>query len=161
MSVILKSSAENNRRTADHRRHSATEIIRFFGYSRSTVYDIVAKYTALEQFNKCSIMSARKSYSKERTAKTPAVVERIQADFEWLRAIAKISINCWCKQANNMPKSTSIQIIHIKDTTDALCQDKPNCLLQSAIVFFEKRSIGTKGSFLKKFLLLMPNQPKK
>ncbi|KYM85199.1 hypothetical protein ALC53_04988, partial [Atta colombica] len=29
--------------------HSAMEIIRFFRYPRSTVYDVVAKYTALEQ----------------------------------------------------------------------------------------------------------------
>ncbi|KYN10864.1 hypothetical protein ALC57_16991, partial [Trachymyrmex cornetzi] len=33
---------------------SATEIIRFFGYPRSTVYDVVAKYTASEQSNEDS-----------------------------------------------------------------------------------------------------------
>ena len=50
----LKPSAKYNRRAAiiEGRRagRSATEIIRFFGYPRSTVYDIVIKYTTLEQF---------------------------------------------------------------------------------------------------------------
>ena len=35
---------------------------------------------------------------------------------------------------------SSIQIVHIKDTTDVLLQSKSSCLLQSVIVFFEKRS---------------------
>jgi len=39
----------------------------------------VAKYTALEQSNEGSNMPAKKSHSKERTARTPAVVERVQA----------------------------------------------------------------------------------
>jgi len=56
------------------------EIIQFFGYSRSTVYDVVAKYMALEQSNESSSMLARKSHSKERTARTPTIVERTQAD---------------------------------------------------------------------------------
>ncbi|EGI59506.1 hypothetical protein G5I_12335 [Acromyrmex echinatior] len=55
MAAMLKPSAEYNRRVAiieDLRsERSATEIIRFFGYTRLTVYDIVAKYTALEQSN--------------------------------------------------------------------------------------------------------------
>jgi len=59
---------------------SPTEIIRFFfGYLRSIVYDVVAKYSASEQSNESSSTPARKSHSKERTAKTPAVVERTQA----------------------------------------------------------------------------------
>jgi len=54
-------------------------------------------------------------------------------DFGWPRAIvAKISIDCWCKRANNASNCrgrASIQIVHIKDTIDALwgCQDKPSC----------------------------------
>ncbi|KAG5346598.1 IFT46 protein, partial [Acromyrmex charruanus] len=36
---------------------SATEIIRFFGYPRSTVYDVLAKYTALEQSKEGSSLS--------------------------------------------------------------------------------------------------------
>jgi len=55
---------------------SPREIIRFFGYPRSTVYDVVAKYSASEQSNESSSMPARKSHSKERTARTPVVVER-------------------------------------------------------------------------------------
>ena len=39
----------------------------------------MVKYTALEQSNEDSSMPARKSHSKERTARTPAVVERAQA----------------------------------------------------------------------------------
>jgi len=57
----------------------ATEIIRFFGYPRSIVYDVIAKYTALEQSNEGSSTPARKSHSKKRTARTPAVIEKTQA----------------------------------------------------------------------------------
>jgi len=45
---------------------SATEIIRFFGYPRSTVYD-VAKYTALEQSNVRRFQYASEEESLERT----------------------------------------------------------------------------------------------
>ena len=52
MAAMLKSSAEYNRRAAIieglRAELSAMEIIRFFGYPRSIVYDVVAKYTALE-----------------------------------------------------------------------------------------------------------------
>jgi len=58
---------------------SPTEIIRSFGYPRSTVYDVVTKYSASEQSNESSSTPARKSHSKERTTRTLAVVERIQA----------------------------------------------------------------------------------
>jgi len=57
---------------------SPTEIIRSFGYPRSTVYDVVAKYSASEQSNKSFSTPARKSHSKERTARTSAVVEKTQ-----------------------------------------------------------------------------------
>ena len=83
MAAILKLSAEYNRRAAIIKglraRRSATKIIlRFFGYPRSTIYD-VAKYTILEQSNESSNMSARKSHSKERTTKTLAIVKKAQA----------------------------------------------------------------------------------
>ena len=46
--AMLKSNAEYNRRAAIieglRAGRSATEIIRFFGYPRLTVYDVVAKY---------------------------------------------------------------------------------------------------------------------
>jgi len=49
---MLKPSAEYNRRAAIieglRTERSATEIIRFFGYQRSTIYDVVTKYTVLE-----------------------------------------------------------------------------------------------------------------
>jgi len=80
---MLKPSVKYNRRAAIieslRAECSATEIIRFFGYSRSIIYDIVAKYTTLEQSNEGSSMPARKSHSKECIAKTSAVVERAQA----------------------------------------------------------------------------------
>ena len=67
----------------------------------SEVYDIVAKYTTLEQSNEGSSMPARKNHSKERTARTPAVVEKTQALISDNSIVAKISIDCWCKRANN------------------------------------------------------------
>ena len=83
MVTMLKPSAEYNRRAAIIKglraRRSATEIIWFFGYPRSIVYDVVAKYTVLEQSNEDSNMPARKSHTKERTARTNAIVE--SADF--------------------------------------------------------------------------------
>ncbi|KYM99410.1 hypothetical protein ALC62_09841 [Cyphomyrmex costatus] len=55
MITMLKLSAEYNRRFIKGLRagHSVTEIIRFFGYAKSIVYDIVTKFTALKQFNNC------------------------------------------------------------------------------------------------------------
>ena len=82
MAAMLKPSAEYNRRAAiikDFRAgRSATEIIRFFRYPRSTIYNVVAKYTALKQSNEGSSMPAKKSHSKERIARTPAIIERIK-----------------------------------------------------------------------------------
>ena len=52
MAAMLKPSAEYNRRAiieGFRAGRSATEIIRFFGYPRLTVYNVVTKYTALEQ----------------------------------------------------------------------------------------------------------------
>jgi len=52
MAAMLKPSAEYNRRAAIiegiRTGRSATEIIRFFGYPRSTIYVVVAKYIVLE-----------------------------------------------------------------------------------------------------------------
>ena len=80
MAAMLKPSAEYNRRALIieglRAERSTMEIIQFFGYSRSTIYDVVIKYT-LEQSNEDSSMPARKSHSKE--CNTLAVVER--ADF--------------------------------------------------------------------------------
>jgi len=79
---MLKPNAEYNRRAAIIEglrvECSATEIIRFFGYPISTIYDVVVKYMALEQSNESSSLPARNSYSKERIARI-AVVEKAQA----------------------------------------------------------------------------------
>ena len=128
MAAMLKPNAEYNRKSAIieglRTGRSATEIIRFFGYSRSIVYDVVAK-----QSNEDSSMPARKSHSKERTA---SHWKGSSADFGWTRAIvAKISIDCWCKRANNASncrgghlryKSYTLKIWHA-----LCCQDKPSC----------------------------------
>ena len=80
MAAMLKPSAEYNRRAVIieglRAGSSVIEIIRFFAYPRSTIYDVMAKYTALEQSNENSSMLARKSHSKERTAKTSAVIKK-------------------------------------------------------------------------------------
>jgi len=55
--AMLKPSAEYNRRATIKSlrvRRSAMKTIRFFGYPRLTVYDVVAKYTALEKSNEGS-----------------------------------------------------------------------------------------------------------
>ena len=69
MTAMLKPSAKYNRRLAIILEgfcagRSSTEIIWFFGYPRSTVYDVVAKYTALKQYNEGFSMPI-KSHSKE------------------------------------------------------------------------------------------------
>ena len=80
--AALKSSAEYNQKAAIiesfRTGRSATEIIRFLSYPRSTVYDIVAKYTALEQFSEGFSMSARKSHSKERTTRILQSLKRLK-----------------------------------------------------------------------------------
>jgi len=56
MAAMLKPNAKYNRRVAIiegfRAGRLATEIIRFFGYPRSIVYNVMTKYTALEQSNK-------------------------------------------------------------------------------------------------------------
>jgi len=68
MATMLKPSAEYNRRATNieglRARRSANNSILWI--PEINVYDVVIKYTALEQSNKSSSMPARKSYSKER-----------------------------------------------------------------------------------------------
>ncbi|EZA55143.1 hypothetical protein X777_05320 [Ooceraea biroi] len=82
MSEQIRSSAEYNRRMAIieslRAGHSQSEIIRFFGYPRSTVYDVAAKYLASETFEKGSANPTRKSHSKEKSVRTPAIIEKAQ-----------------------------------------------------------------------------------
>jgi len=136
MTAMLKPSAEYNRTAAIiegfHAERSATEIIRFFGYPRSTVYDVVAKYTALEQ-SKIPMCQRGRITWKNAPRGLPQSLKGLKRWFWMTRAIVvKISIDCWCKRANNASNyrgGPSIQIIYIKNTTDVLwgCQDKPSC----------------------------------
>jgi len=70
MAAASTPGREYNRRVAIIEGHRAgrspTKIIRFFGYPRSTIYDVMAKYSASEQSNESSSTPARKSHSKER-----------------------------------------------------------------------------------------------
>jgi len=86
MAAASTPSREYNRRAAIiegfRAGRSPMEIIQFFGYPRSIVYDVVAKYSASEQSNESSSMPTKKSHSKERTARTPAVGRKdSSADF--------------------------------------------------------------------------------
>ncbi|KYN15565.1 hypothetical protein ALC57_12218 [Trachymyrmex cornetzi] len=66
MAAMLKPNAEYNRRAAIieglRAGRSATEIIRFFGYPRSTVHDVVVKYPASEQSNEDSNLNPMDYY---------------------------------------------------------------------------------------------------
>lgn len=83
MAAMLHTSAEYNRRAAIiesiRAGRSPTEIIRFFGYPRSTVYDVVARYNASEESGEGSTNPARKTHARERVSRTAAVVEKAQA----------------------------------------------------------------------------------
>ncbi|KAG5313072.1 MOS1T transposase, partial [Pseudoatta argentina] len=77
MAAMLKLSAEYNRRAAIieglRARLSATEIIRFFGYSRSTVYDVVAKYSfiSVERAQALILDDPRCSLSQDKPSCSP------------------------------------------------------------------------------------------
>ncbi|XP_018364731.1 PREDICTED: uncharacterized protein LOC108762295, partial [Trachymyrmex cornetzi] len=79
---MLKPSAEYNRRAAIiesvRAGRSATEIIRFFGYPRSTVYDVIAKYHESEKPNEGSATPVRKIHSNERVVMTPDIIQWAQ-----------------------------------------------------------------------------------
>jgi len=83
--AMLKSSAEYDRRIAIEglrAGRSATQlIIRFFRYPRSIIYDIVAKYTVLEQSKEQSrkFQYASEEESLERTYREDFRIERAQA----------------------------------------------------------------------------------
>ena len=80
--AMLKPSTEYNRRAAIiesiRAGRLATEIIRFFGYPRSTVYDVFAKYHESEKSSEGSATSARKFHSKERVVRTPDIIQWAQ-----------------------------------------------------------------------------------
>jgi len=133
MVAMLKSSTEYNRRAVIieglRAGRSATEIIRFFEYPRSTVYDIVAKYTALEH----SPTKVLVCHSKERNARIPRNRWKDSStDFGWPRAIvAKINIDCWLNEATlrRIAEKDLWYKSYILKIRQPLwgCQDKPSC----------------------------------
>jgi len=100
MTAASTPGREYNRRAAIiegfRTRRLPTKIIRFFEYPRSIIYNVVAKYSASEQSNEFNT-PARKSHSKERTARTPAMIERTRAlisenPVQLLRKLASIVV---------------------------------------------------------------------
>ncbi|XP_076226776.1 uncharacterized protein LOC143174895 [Nomia melanderi] len=81
MTELVNPSTEYNRRAAIIKSLCAgrtpIEIIKFFAYPRSTVYDVAKRYAASEGFEKGSPSSARKMQVKEKS-RTPEIIQRIQ-----------------------------------------------------------------------------------
>ncbi|XP_076634304.1 LOW QUALITY PROTEIN: uncharacterized protein LOC143348207 [Colletes latitarsis] len=82
MAELVKPSAEYNRRAAIIESLCAgrtpVEIIKFFGYSRSTVYDVAKRYAASESFEKGSPSPARKVQVRQKSTRTPEIIQRVQ-----------------------------------------------------------------------------------
>jgi len=126
---------EYNRRAAiiNHQRPSRSSII--FWISEINRLWCCDKIYSFKTIQRRYLYATEEESLEKSIARTPAVIE--SANFEWSKAIvAKISIDCWCKRANNALarlhcrwRLPSIQIVHIKDITDALwgCQDKTSC----------------------------------
>jgi len=93
---------------------SATKIIPFFGYPRSTVYDVVAKYTALEQSNEGASMPARKS-RKNALRGPPSFVESAQDDpMQLLRKLSIVGVsenNASSRTFDKSYKDTTLKIL--------------------------------------------------
>jgi len=75
MADSLRSRSEYDRRAAviEGVRAGRTpiEIIKFFGYPKSTVYDIVQRYAASEESEEGSYTPARKIHVREKATRTP------------------------------------------------------------------------------------------
>ena len=82
MIAVSKYSAKYNRRAAIIKSiravRSEKEIIRFFGFPRSTVYEDAAKFNRLEKSNKGLATPTRKFNSKRRPVRTPEVIKKAQ-----------------------------------------------------------------------------------
>ncbi|XP_076621600.1 LOW QUALITY PROTEIN: uncharacterized protein LOC143342004 [Colletes latitarsis] len=82
MTELVMPSAEYNRRAAIIESLCAgrtpVEIIKFFGYPRSTVYDVAKRYAASESFEKGSPSPARKVQVREKSTRTPEIIQRVQ-----------------------------------------------------------------------------------
>lgn len=82
MAESFRSTSEYNRRAAViesvRAGRTPSEIIKFFGYPRSTVYDIVQRYAASEESEVDSCTPARKVHVREKTTRTPELVRKAQ-----------------------------------------------------------------------------------
>ena len=136
MAAMLKTSAEPyNRRAVDHRRSSR--------WALSNGNNSVLWIFEINCLWRCGkIYGFRKVQRRFQYASEEESLERTHrenprnrwksssADFGWSRAIvAKISIDCWCKRANNASNCRG------GPSTDALwsCQEQPSCTLRLLI----------------------------
>ncbi|XP_011863807.1 PREDICTED: uncharacterized protein LOC105559817 [Vollenhovia emeryi] len=82
MAELVKQSVEYNRRAAIieslRAERTPAEIIKFFGYPRSTVYDVAKRYTVSEESEKDSSSPARKIQVREKSTRTPELIRRVQ-----------------------------------------------------------------------------------
>ena len=82
MAELVKPSAEFNRRAVIIESLCAgrtpVEIIKLFGYPRSTVYDIAKRYATSEGFENGSPSPARKVHVREKSTRTPEIIQRVQ-----------------------------------------------------------------------------------
>jgi hypothetical protein len=80
MAEFIKSSLEYNRRAAIVESLRAgrmpTEIIKFFGYPKPTVYDIGKRHAVSEESEEGSSTPARKIQIRERSIRTLEVIQR-------------------------------------------------------------------------------------
>jgi hypothetical protein len=80
MAEFVKSSLEYNRRAAIveslRAGRTPTEIIRFFGYPRSTVYDIAKRHAVSEESEEGSSTPARMIQVRDKSIRTPEVIQR-------------------------------------------------------------------------------------
>jgi len=129
MVAMLKPNAEYNWRAAiiEDFCVGLSAIIRFFGFEINRLWRCGKIYGFR------TVQGSSKLIWKNALRGPLQSWKGSSADFGWPKAIVtKISIDCWCKRANNASNCRgrpSIQIVYIKDTTDALicCQDKPSC----------------------------------
>jgi len=143
--AMLEPSAEYNRRAAYHRRSSRWA---FSNGNNSVLWIQDQPFMTFGKIYGFRIVQWRFQYARKNRKNAsrgpPQLLKRLKsADFEWLRnsIVAKISIACWCKWANNASNCwgrSSIQIVYIKDTTDALWdyQDK---LLASVLILVSQQ----------------------
>ncbi|KYN28030.1 hypothetical protein ALC57_02559, partial [Trachymyrmex cornetzi] len=126
---------------------SATEIIRFFGYPRST-YDVVTKYTASEQSNEDSSMPARKIHSKERTARNPAVVKRAPNSPD----LNPLDYYVWSVVERVTNKSRHPNVTSLRTAIEAVFVGMDSATLQRACERFRQRIeavIQANGGYIK------------